>query len=73
MKQVKIIIKIRITDDNFNSPIFQEFIDYVKRGDLSTEMFDEELFESLKTLCFVNKLSDKKNPQVKTRGETNDF
>ena len=68
MVDIKVIIKMRLTEDKFNTDEFQEFLDHIKNGKMAQDMQDESesgnMFSFIKTYYFI-----KKNPPVETRGK----
>ena len=63
MKEVKVVIKMKMTDAAFESDEFQEFLLSIKNGEMKKEMNEKEegqtMFEKIKIIYFVNN----KNPR----------
>lgn len=61
MKEVKLVIKLQLTDEKFNSEEFQDFLQYIEQGGLLQEMTDE-LFLAIKTYYFIKEKPQSRNP-----------
>jgi len=59
MVDIKVIIKMRLTEDKFNTDEFQEFLDHIKNGKMAQDMQDESesgnMFSFIKTYYFIKK------------------
>lgn len=56
MKEVVVVIKYRLNDENFNSDEFQDFLLSIQNGEMKREMDDEDHFESIKISYHVKDL-----------------
>lgn len=48
MKEVVVVIKYRLSDENFMSEEFQDFLLSIQNGEMKKEMEDGDHFESIK-------------------------
>lgn len=62
MKEVKLVIKLQLTEEKFNTEEFQEFLQYIEQGELIKDMADDELFLAIKTYYFIKKRPQSRNP-----------
>lgn len=63
MKDVKVVFKFRISEENFKSDEFQDFLESLRNGQMKKEMNEledgEEMFESIKIAYFIKKAHTK--------------
>lgn len=48
MKEVIVIIRYTITEENYQTGEFQDFLNYVQSGDMKNEMHEGDFFEEIK-------------------------
>jgi len=48
MKEVVVIIRYKISQENYQSEEFQEFLTYVQSGEMKNEMQEGDFFEEIK-------------------------
>ena len=60
LKEVKLVIKMQLTEEKFNSVEFQEFLEYIQAGGLLKDMSDDELFIAIKIYYFLNERKDRR-------------
>jgi molybdate-binding protein len=68
MKDVKVVFKFRISEENFKSDEFQDFLESLRNGQMKKEMNEledgEEMFENIKITYFINKKAPTKNSEA---------
>lgn len=67
MVDIKVIIKMKLTEDKFNTDEFQEFLNHIKNGKMADDMQDESefgnMFSLIKIFYFIKK------PPSRNKGE----
>ena len=65
MKEVKVVIKMKMKDEVFLSDEFQDFLLSIKNGEMKREMNEKEegetMFDKISIFYFVNEKSPAKN------------
>ena len=56
MKQIILNIKYIISEENFNSDSFQEFLNHIQSGDMKKEMHEGDFFQDIKISYQVDDL-----------------